>query len=881
MTASLTGCGGSANRPTGITISGPASATVDPSNSASFTATVAGGPTGAGVSWSLIGCTATSCGTLTNSTATGVTYTAPATVTTAFTVTLTASSTTDANVTAGTMLSVPVNPAITTTTLPGATYDTAYTATLAGTGGISPYTWSVSLGTLPAGLALSSTGTLSGTPTAAGAVSFTVQLADSGSPALTTTAAYTITTLYAPLSVTTKSLPNGVESAAYSAQLTATGGSGTGYTWSATGTALSAVGLSLSSTGAITGTPNADETSAPLTVQVTDSAGNTATANITLSVVTVTFLGQVLAGAAPVSGATIQLYAAGATGNASAAIPMLTQSVTTSSIGIFQLNGSYTCGQSSTGASIPNTAQLYLVATGGIASTTSSASNSALTMVTAVGPCSTLAATSQLTLNEVTTAAAAWALGSFASSAANIGASSTNTLGLTNAFLDAALLANPNTGANATLPTNLTVETGKLNALADALNSCTAGDDSTCTALFTAATPTNGTAPTDTFTAALNITHHPGENVAAVYAAISANGPTTPPFATAPLAQSPNDWTMSLTVTGGGLSSPTALGIDTQNNIWVANQDSPVSAFNAQGTPLVADGYGPGVIAQTYGLAVDPSNNIWVTNANGGSLNGSVTEFYGVTSANTLGTSSTYTDGSLDVPYAIAADSNGAIYIANSGDSSATIYSSTGAYLAGPLGNSSLNLFPNAIAVDPSHDFWLSGATNVVRISSTGTLLANVTCCGESFGMATDAAGDLWVADYGAPGAVAEITTNGSGVSSAALTGLSTGGINHPAMVAVDAAQNVWISNYYGASITELAGSSNTLAPGTAISPSTGVYGIGGYGLDASLGGPNTLIPDRSGNLWVSDEGGPEAITMFFGLAAPTATPLLPVPTAP
>ncbi|MGA7156930.1 MAG: putative Ig domain-containing protein, partial [Acidobacteriaceae bacterium] len=166
LAASLAGCGGaSANNPTGITITGPTSATVDPSNAASFTATVAGGPTGAGVSWSLIGCSATSCGTLTNATATGVTYTAPTTVTTAFTVTLTAISTSDANVTAGSILSVPVNPSITTPAgaLPGATFGAAYSTTLAGSGGITPYTWTISQGALPTGLALSSTGTLSGT----------------------------------------------------------------------------------------------------------------------------------------------------------------------------------------------------------------------------------------------------------------------------------------------------------------------------------------------------------------------------------------------------------------------------------------------------------------------------------------------------------------------------------------------------------------------------------------------------------------------------------------------------------------------------------------------------------------------------------------------
>lgn len=70
-------------------------------------------------------------------------------------------------------------PAITTTTLPAATAGTAYTTTLAGTGQ-SPLSWSVTAGSLPAGLTLASAaGVLSGTPTAAGSYPFTVTLTDS------------------------------------------------------------------------------------------------------------------------------------------------------------------------------------------------------------------------------------------------------------------------------------------------------------------------------------------------------------------------------------------------------------------------------------------------------------------------------------------------------------------------------------------------------------------------------------------------------------------------------------------------------------------------------------------------------------------------------
>ena len=52
--------------------------------------------------------------------------------------------------------------------------------TLSATGGVAPYTWTVVVGTLPLGLALSSDGTISGTPTANGSFDFSVQVFDAG-----------------------------------------------------------------------------------------------------------------------------------------------------------------------------------------------------------------------------------------------------------------------------------------------------------------------------------------------------------------------------------------------------------------------------------------------------------------------------------------------------------------------------------------------------------------------------------------------------------------------------------------------------------------------------------------------------------------------------
>lgn len=83
--------------------------------------------------------------------------------------------------------------AVTTSTLPDGQLGTAYSQTLAATGGTTPYTWLVLSGSLPAGLSLSTSGVISGTPTAAGTSSFTVEVADSSRPQLTASASLSIT----------------------------------------------------------------------------------------------------------------------------------------------------------------------------------------------------------------------------------------------------------------------------------------------------------------------------------------------------------------------------------------------------------------------------------------------------------------------------------------------------------------------------------------------------------------------------------------------------------------------------------------------------------------------------------------------------------------
>jgi hypothetical protein len=80
-----------------------------------------------------------------------------------------------------------------TTSLPQGAVNQSYLATLQVSGGTSPYSWSVSAGQMPSGLGLASSGQISGTPSAAGQASFTVQVQDSSSPQQSVSAALTLT----------------------------------------------------------------------------------------------------------------------------------------------------------------------------------------------------------------------------------------------------------------------------------------------------------------------------------------------------------------------------------------------------------------------------------------------------------------------------------------------------------------------------------------------------------------------------------------------------------------------------------------------------------------------------------------------------------------
>jgi subtilisin family serine protease len=138
--------------------------------------------------------------------------------------------------------------------------------------------WSVAGGTLPAGLKLSASGTLSGTPTAPGTSTVVVRFVDYVPNTVTRAVTFAVTGGAPVISTTT--LPSATAGVAYAQKLAVA--DGRAGSWAVSDGALP-TGLTLGSTGLIEGTP-AEAGDFTFTVQFMDTVGNLATATYTLTV---------------------------------------------------------------------------------------------------------------------------------------------------------------------------------------------------------------------------------------------------------------------------------------------------------------------------------------------------------------------------------------------------------------------------------------------------------------------------------------------------------------------------------------------------------------------------------------------------------------------
>ena len=371
--------------------------------------------------------------------------------------------------------------------------------------------------------------------------------------------------------------------------------------------------------------------------------------------------GRFESGASPVAGAIVQLYAAGASGYGSAypyssGISLLgANAITTDSNGKFQLAGMYTCPSPST--------LVYLVGTGG-SSVAGQPANPNLGMMAALGPCGTLAGTTSITVNELTTVASVWVLAPFMKGIANVGSAATNQTGLANAFAAVNKLVDTRTALipGPALPSDAALPVAEINTLANILETCidsaggSAGDGSPCGTLFDLTRNASGSAPTDTLTAALNIAQNPVQNVAALNLLPTGRGPYQPTLGNTP----PAAWTLAIRyLAANTLSAPAGIAADQSGSVWISNRgSSTVTRLDTSGAVLSgATGYAAEQVGQGA-IAIDAGGNAWVAANTAGAI-------LRITPA---GITSTFTGGGLTNTTSLAIDGQGQIWAAGGGN---------------------------------------------------------------------------------------------------------------------------------------------------------------------------------------------------------------------
>jgi len=571
--------------------------------------------------------------------------------------------------------------------------------------------------------------------------------------------------------------------------------------------------------------------------------------------------GRVHGGQQPVTQSNIALFIASSSGYDSKIAPVAT--ATTNTAGDFSITSSYSC---------PTGSQAYIVSTGGNPGLASGTDNSAIFLVAALGACPL--STGIVDIDEVTTVAAAYALSGFlptggagiteanvllGTSMAGVATSSTNTQGLSDAFLNASNIVNLNTGlaytATPTAGSTGVVPQAPIHALADILQPCVnssapTGSGSNCPALFSAATPPSAsgiTAPVNVFQAALDIAQYPGNNVGTLFGLIS----TTPAFPTT-LSAAPNDWTIGVTYTGTLLSSGTGLGISSTDEVYVSGAGY-LLGFSPQGagggTNLLA---GDSVITTADTLreiAFDKNGNLFVTDGN-------VTGLYEYNP-----TSTTLTFLNFDIAPVTEANNNTyAIAVDGDNDVWTTSYSkATCASVTCPLVE-----FPSSATTTPTYPAYTPFST-----FSTFTAPQPAGALGGARGIAFDVrTGNVWITAIDDDlGAVFTVTPSASGVASAAAAPKQLTGFGAEAgtpssntaygtfSVAVDSTSRAWFVVAGGPAVT---GSKATSAISSAIYPvsSTGTVGtaVTGGGLSTTSVAANIVI-DGNNNLFVNSDG--------------------------
>lgn len=588
--------------------------------------------------------------------------------------------------------------------------------------------------------------------------------------------------------------------------------------------------------------------------------------------------GAVHGGQQPVVGSHVYLMQASNAAYGSSSISLLTAGsgsdsrgtyVKTDTFGGFSVSGDYTC--------VANT-QVYILAIGGNPGLAPGTNNAALALMANLGNCPASGSLATqvpfLSMNEVTTVASVYSIAGYMTDTFAV-ASSPSPLaatGLSNAFattgnlIDIAhgkALASTPLGFGTNPQTTLDTLANVLAACVNTDGSVTAGSSgptpvpaSACYTLFNNAK--NGTtSPTDTVGAILNIAHNPSANVTKLFNLSAAAAPFQPSLAAAP-----NDFTLQISFTGGGIQGTITdnihahnIAADATGNIWTSNfSTASLSELSPLGVPVSGtSGFTGNGLNLPVGVTVDATGKIWVPNSGGNSVsvfNSAGTAFTGSPFPTGAGTSD------------VAIDPAGNAWIANRDASSLTKLTNAGAAQGSSIINTNGLQNPVSVAISSVGDVWLAeqGNGDASGFNNAGGTLTNspfllVSSVPSPTGNAIDAAGNVWFTDQ-ALSRVFKLDKVGNGVSNP----FSNNAFNSPHSIVIDGAGAAWVADLGSNAIIALANNGTSLS------------GFNGYQVPGS-GVPDSIAVDGSGNVWYTTKSD-NTLRQIIGAASPVVTPI-------
>ncbi|HUY32931.1 MAG TPA: PKD domain-containing protein [Pirellulales bacterium] len=214
-----------------------------------------------------------------------------------------------------------------------------------------------------------------------------------------------------------------------------------------------------------------------------------------------------------------------------------------------------------------------------------------------------------------------------------------------------------------------------------------------------------------------------------------------------------------------------------------------------------------------------------------------------------LATTPSATLTGLSVPYTLAFDAHGNLFVANTGANTVSEFAPGATTASATLTGLS---DPRALAFDSSGDLYVANYVSNGTVSefAPGATTPSATLTGLSYpeALAFDSSGNLYVANN--IGSTVSKFAPGATTASATLTGL-----DRPSALAFDSSGNLFVAN-------EAAGTVSEFAPGATTASAT----------LSGLSGPQALAFDSSGDLFVANAGGNTVSEFTPGAATASAT---------